>query len=59
MLAAETSVVAIPLATGSPPKSSGSWNEILEAADPFLKSVANRLVAQADEFEPEISTYAE
>jgi octaprenyl-diphosphate synthase len=59
MLAAETSVVAIPQATGSPPKSSVTWEEILEAADPFLKSVAKRLMAQAAEFEPEILPYAE
>jgi octaprenyl-diphosphate synthase len=59
MLAAETRVVAVPLATGSPPKSLGEWNQILEAADPFLKSVAQRLITQAAEFEPEISTYAE
>ncbi len=59
MLAAETRVVAVPLATGSPPKSLGAWNEILEATDPFLKSVSTSLVAQAEEFEPEIATYAE
>ena len=59
MLAAESRVVAVPLATGSPPKSSGEWSEILEAADPFLKSVSTSLVAQAEEFEPEIATYAE
>ena len=59
MLAAETSVVAVPQATSSPPKSSDTWNEILEAADPFLKSVSKRLLAQAGEFEPEILPYAE
>lgn len=59
MLAAETSVVAMPQATGSPPKSSVSWEEILEAADPFLKIVAKRLMAQASQFEPEILPYAE
>lgn len=58
MLAAETKWVAVPLATASPQKSSGTWNEVLEAVDPFLKAVAKRLVAQAEEFEPEISTYA-
>jgi octaprenyl-diphosphate synthase len=59
MLAAETNVVAIPQATGSPPKSSVEWEEILEAADPFLKSVGKRLIAQAREFEPEILPFAE
>lgn len=59
MLAAETSVVAVSQATGSPPKSSVTWEEILEAADPFLKTVSKRLVAQASEFEPEIFPYAE
>ncbi len=31
----------------------------MEAADPFLKAVAQRLVTQAEEFEPEVSAYAE
>lgn len=59
MLAAETRLVAVPLATVSPPKSSAGWNEILEAADPFLKAVAKRLVSQAQEFDPQVSVYAE
>ncbi len=59
MLAAETKWVAVPHATASPPKSLVTWNEILVAVDPFLKSVAKRLVAQAEEFEPQIATYAE
>lgn len=59
MLAAETRSVAVPQATGLPPNSSLDWNEILEVVDPFLKSVAKRLVTQAEEFEPEVSTYAQ
>ena len=59
MLAAEPILVAVPHATGLPPKSSVTWDEILEGADPFLKAVAKRLVVQAREFEPEVSAYAE
>lgn len=59
MLAAEPRLVAVPLAAGSPPKSSVTWEEILEAVDPFLKSVAKRLVTQAQEFEPQVAAYAE
>jgi octaprenyl-diphosphate synthase len=57
MLAAEPRLVAVP--SGSPPKSSISWEEILEAVDPFLKSVAKRLLTQAQEFEPQVAAYAE
>ena len=59
MLAAETRSVAGPFATGSLPDFSITWNEILEAVDPFLKAVANRLVAQAEQFEPAVSVYAQ
>ncbi|MEO6034613.1 MAG: polyprenyl synthetase family protein [Verrucomicrobiota bacterium] len=59
MLAAETRLVAVPYATGSPPKYSTNWNEILETADPFLKAVAKRLVAQAEEFEPAVVPHAQ
>ncbi len=59
MLAAETKWAAVPLATSLPPNSTVMWSEILEAADPFLKAVAQRLVTQAEEFEPEVSAYAE
>ena len=59
MLAADTRLVADPFATGSPPDYSITWNEILEAVDPFLKAVANHLVAQAEQFEPAVSVYAQ
>ena len=59
MLASETNVVDAPFTTSPTKKSSVSWNEILENADPFLKAVARRLLAQAEEFEPEIFPFAQ
>ncbi len=59
MLAAELRSVAVPHATGLPPNFSITWNEILEAVDPFLKAVAKRLVTQAEQFEPAVSAYAQ
>lgn len=59
MLAAETRLVAVPYATGSSPNYSNTWNDILEAVDPFLKAVAKRLVAQAEQFEPAVASYAQ
>lgn len=59
MLATETRSVAVPYATGPSPNFSPTWSEILEAVDPFLKAVASRLVAQAEQFEPAVSGYAQ
>lgn len=39
-------------------KPSPDWRAIVEPVEPFLKSVSARLVAQVDEFDPEIAEYA-
>jgi len=55
MLAAETRVVPT---TAPPSEISPGWKEILDGVEPFLKAVAKRLAAQADQFEPDIAAYA-
>jgi octaprenyl-diphosphate synthase len=58
MLVVEPSLAATP-ATSPPPKPPPGWIEIVQSVEPFLQGVAGRLVAQADEFEPQIVAYAQ
>lgn len=48
--------------TSSAPKPSGKarpdWRAIVEPVEPFLQSVAGRLVGQVEDFDPEIAEYA-
>jgi octaprenyl-diphosphate synthase len=56
MLAAESSRVAIP--TRSPTPQVSRWKQIAETVEPFLQNVAEQLVAQTEEFEPQIAAFA-
>lgn len=56
MLAAETSRVAL-RSNSSPP--AAAWKRIADSVEPFLQGVAQRLVAQTAEFEPQIATFAQ
>ena len=58
MLAVESSTVAARVSS-SPPKLSPGWKEIVESVEPFLQGVGSRLMAQIDEFEPQIVPYAQ
>src|ERR1035441_10842516 len=58
MLAVEPSPAAAP-AAAPPPKPPPIWTQIVHSVGPFLQGVAARLVAQADEFEPQIAAYAQ
>ena len=58
MLALEPSLVAAPAAS-PPPNALPGWKEIVHSVEPFLQGVAERLAAQADEFEPQIAAYAQ
>jgi len=58
MLAVEPSLVAAPVAA-PPPKPSPGWKQIVQSVEPFLLAVGQRLVAQTDEFEPQIAAYAQ
>ena len=58
MLAVESSLVAAPVAA-PPPKPSPGWKQIVQSVEPFLLAVGQRLVAQTDEFEPQIAAYAQ
>src|SRR5580658_2263743 len=57
MLVAETSRVAVSLGSLTP-RASG-WKEIADAVEPFLQGVARQLVAQTENFEPQIAAYAQ
>jgi hypothetical protein len=56
MLAAESSRVAVPIRSSTPPVS--KWKQIAEGVEPFLQSVAAHLASQTDEFEPQIAAFA-
>jgi octaprenyl-diphosphate synthase len=58
MLAVETNVDAAPVFSG-PPQPSPGWKQIVESVEPFLQGVARQMVAQIDEFEPQIIRYAQ
>lgn len=58
MLAAQRRTVAGPI-TSLPLDRLPAWKDILEAVEPFLQSVARRLAAQSQEFEPEIHSFTE
>lgn len=59
MLTAESKVAAVGGATGPPIETTCSWKHIVEPVEPFLESVSNRLARQVNEFDPNISQYAE
>jgi octaprenyl-diphosphate synthase len=51
-------MVAAPVA--SPPSTQApGWKQIAESVEPFLRGVGSRLVAQIDEFEPQIAAFAQ
>ena len=58
MLAVETSLAAVPAAAPQS-KPLPVWTDIVHSVEPFLERVAERLMAQADEFEPQIVAYAQ
>jgi octaprenyl-diphosphate synthase len=58
MLAVDTNVDAAPVRPG-PPQLSPGWKQIVESVEPFLQGVGRQLVAQIDEFEPQIVSYAQ
>jgi octaprenyl-diphosphate synthase len=58
MLAVESKLAATPAAC-PPPIPTPGWPQIIQSAEPFLQGVAERLAAQAAEFEPQIVSYAQ
>ena len=58
MLAVETSLTAVPTAAPQPTPPP-VWRDIVHSMEPFLERVAERLMAQAEEFEPQIVAYAQ
>jgi octaprenyl-diphosphate synthase len=57
MLAAE-SKGTIPESTESSNDLNHSWNQIMEQVNPFLQAVDQRLIQQANDFDPQIVPYA-
>ena len=59
MLVARPKAVAAPVAQLSSAESGLRWKRILEPVEPFLDTVARRLAAQVDQFEPGLRPYAD
>jgi len=59
MLATEISRHAVPVPDSLPQDSSLSWKQVVASAEPFLRSVADRLAGQIQSFDPQIAGYAE
>ena len=59
MLATEISRSAVPVTDPSTQDTSPSWKQVVTSAEPFLRSVADRLAAQIQSFDPQIADYAE
>ena len=57
MVATQTTLVDAPLEAPLAGESLG-WQQIAQKVEPFLQTVAERLAAQTDEFEPQIASYA-
>lgn len=58
MLAADSKVVAAPLASTSRCGPAHSWKQIIDPVEPFLEAVNHRLALQVQAFDPSISPYA-
>ena len=57
MLVAESKVP--PPAKAEPPDAARSWNQIVEQVNPFLHAVNERLIRQANDFDPQVVPYAQ
>jgi len=59
MLAAETKVAGAQSGRASESDSACSWKKIMEPVEPFLQAVTQQLMRQANDFDPQIVSYAE
>ena len=59
MLAAESKAATSGLSDSPDINPNRSWNQILEQANPFLQAVTQRLIQQANNFDPQIVPYAQ
>jgi octaprenyl-diphosphate synthase len=59
MLAAESKMATPVLADSPETNPNRSWKQIVERVDPFLQAVHQRLIRQANEFDPQIVPYAQ
>jgi octaprenyl-diphosphate synthase len=59
MLAAESKVAASDSTDAPDTNPNRSWNQIVEQVNPFLQAVNERLIRQANDFDPKIVPYAQ
>jgi octaprenyl-diphosphate synthase len=59
MLAAESKVATSGLTDAPKTNPNRSWNQIVEQVNPFLQAVNQRLIQQANDFDPKIVPYAQ
>lgn len=59
MLAAESKVATSASSESPDTNPTRSWNEIVEQVNPFLQAVTQRLIQQANDFDPKIVPYAQ
>jgi octaprenyl-diphosphate synthase len=59
MLAAESKIATSVSTDSSKANSNHSWNQIMEQVNPFLQAVTQRLIQQANDFDPQIVPYAQ
>jgi octaprenyl-diphosphate synthase len=59
MLAAESKVATSDSSDTPDTNPNRSWNQIVEQVNPFLQAVNQRLIRQANEFDPQIVPYAQ
>jgi octaprenyl-diphosphate synthase len=59
MLAAESKIATSVPTDSSKANPNHSWNQIMEQVNPFLQAVTQRLIQQANDFDPKIVPYAQ
>ncbi|MEI9863225.1 MAG: polyprenyl synthetase family protein [Limisphaerales bacterium] len=59
MLAAESKVATADSSVSPDTNPTRSWNQIVEQVNPFLQAVNQRLIQQANDFDPKIVPYAQ
>jgi octaprenyl-diphosphate synthase len=59
MLAADSKVVSAPTIDPLNTEPAGSWKQIIDPVEPFLKAVGRRLAKQVEAFDPNIAAYAD
>jgi octaprenyl-diphosphate synthase len=59
MLAAESKAATSDLTDSPDTNPNRSWNQIVEQVNPFLQAITQRLIQQANDFDPQVVPYAQ